>query len=126
MSMAEATRFDMLKKPATSQMSKISGVREAHLAQPRTIVRLDKVRFLGELDGEVEHRALARLQIGDAVVQDQRLAELGILRELAHRRPVRDLAVIAPIRRRYRDRDHLALELRQPRFAQHQLVVEPQ
>jgi hypothetical protein len=42
---------------------------------------------------------------------------------LPHRGAVGDQAVVAAVVRRYRDRDHLALELAQARRRQHQVVV---
>ena len=59
MSVADATRFDMLKKPATAAMSQMSRSEKPDAAQRLAVLLLDAPGLGGELDGEVEHGALA-------------------------------------------------------------------
>jgi hypothetical protein len=66
---------------------------------------------------------VARLEVGGAVVHAHELAERGIARELAHRCAVRREAVVAAVHARHGDGDHLALELRQSRRREHEVVV---
>ena len=54
----------------------------------------------------------------------QHLAEHRIARELADGRAVGGEAVVAAVLARHHDGDHLALELRQPRGREHEIVVE--
>ena len=84
----------------------------------------EQSRLLGQLDREIEHRPLPRLQLRVPVVRPQLLDEEGIAGQLPQRGGVRDHAVVAAVRRRDDDRDHLPLRLRQPGVAAHQVVVE--
>jgi len=107
----------------------VGEVEEVLVAEPVLLQRLavgivDQVRRQGELPGEVEQRALARRQLGHAIVHHQHLAELGILGEAAHRLAVRNQAVVAAVGGGDDDSHHLALQLGEPGLAKHQVVVE--
>ena len=98
-------------------------VGKAGAAQPRAILLLDQPRLGGELDGEVEHGALALRQPRGAIIHRHQFAERRIAGQLAHGGAVGDQTIIAAVMRRDRDRDHLAFELAQARRRQHQIVV---
>ncbi len=97
---------------------------ETGIAQPVAIGDADQMRRLGQLDREVEHGAMPDRQGRCPVVHHHQLAQHRIAGELAHGRAMRSQAVIAAVHAGDRDRDHLALELRQARRRQHQVVVE--
>ena len=123
MSVADATRFDMLKKAATAPMSQMSrSVKPARRNVSRSGV-FDGPRFGRELDGEIEHRALTLRQGRGAVVHHHQFAKRRIAGQRTHRCAMRDQAIVAAIVRGHRDRDHLALELAQARRRKHQIVV---
>src|SRR5258705_4436933 len=50
-------------------------IREADLSQPLAVALLDRPRFDRELDREIEHRALALVEVGGAIVHDDLLAQ---------------------------------------------------
>ena len=124
MSTAEAMRFDMLKNDATAAMSQMSrSVKPASRSAARSLLDdLDEAR--GQLHGEVEHGAVAGRELGGPPVHRQQFAQRRIARELAHGGAVRREAVEAAVLGRHGHRDHLALQLRQARGRQHQVVVE--
>ncbi len=83
MSVAEATRFDMLKKPATAAMSQMSrSVKPARRSRSRSPSSTLQ-GCGGQLDREVEHGALALVQARDAVVHHDLLAEQRIAGHIA-------------------------------------------
>src|SRR5262245_5958237 len=92
-------------------------------AQALAIRFLDRPRLGRELCGKIQHGALARRQARGAIVHHHLLAQQRIARERPHGGAVRHQAIVAAVHRRDRDRDHLALELRQTRGRQHQVVV---
>ena len=116
-------RFDMLKKPATAEISQMSrSEKPARRSRSRSAFLHAPGRGR-ELDREIEHGALALVQPRHAIVHHHLLAEQRIAGILPHRGAVRGEAVVAAVLRRHRDRDHLALELGKPALAQHQVVV---
>ena len=123
MSVADATRFVMLKKPATAAMSQISRSEKPARRKRLAVLFLDQPRLGGELDGEIEHGAFALRQPRRAVIHRHQFAEHRIAGQLAHGGAVGDQTIIAAVLRRDRDRDHFALELAQARRRQHQIVV---
>ena len=112
MSVADATRFDMLKKPATAAISQMSRS-EKPTRRKAAVLVLDPPGLGSQLDGKIEHGALARGQARRTVVHRHQLAERRIAGQRAHRGAMSDEAVIAAVLRRNRHRDHLALELAQ-------------
>ncbi len=81
MSVAEAIRFDRLKKAAVSARSKISALAEAGRAQRIAIRIVDEIGRHGQLPGEIEHGALAGIEFSDPIVEGDHLAELRIARQ---------------------------------------------
>src|SRR5262249_40659287 len=55
-------------------------IREAGAPQPFAIAFLHRPRLDRKLDGEIEHRALALVEIGGAIVHDDLLAQDGLAR----------------------------------------------
>jgi hypothetical protein len=101
MSVALATRLDMLKKPATAEISQMS--RSENPARRRA----------SQLDREIQHRPLPFGQPRGAVIHRDQFAQDWIAGILPDRGAMRHQAIEAAIIRRYRDRDHLAFELAQ-------------
>src|SRR5215472_7775957 len=97
--------------------------REPGLAQRRAVRLLDRPRFGRELDGEIEHGALARREPRRPKIHHHQLAQHRVLAQSAHRGAVRRQAVVAAVHRRHRDRDHLALELGKAGGREHEIVV---
>jgi hypothetical protein len=124
-STADAIRFDMLKNEAHGRDVPDVAVREAGPAQRLPVLLLDREGALGQLRREIEHRAVPRFEIGGAKIHHHHLAEHRVARELAHRGAVGGEAVVAAVEARHDHSDHLALELRQPRGREHQVVVHP-
>jgi hypothetical protein len=99
-------------------------IAEAGATQPFAIGFLDGPRLRGELDREIEHRALAFGHARGAIIHHHQFAEHWIGGEMPYRRAMRDQAIIASVLRRHCDRDHLALELGQARWSEHQIIVQ--
>ena len=104
-------------------MSQASSSREAVLAQRREVGVADEVRFARHLDREVEHRALARRDVGLAVVDRDLVGDERVLLVDAQQRAVGDDAVEAAVDAAGGDDDHLLVALREARLAQQQRVV---
>ena len=84
-------------------------VGEAVVAQGGDILIADGGRVIGDFDGQIEHGALARRQIGGAIVGRDRVGQHFILGANTQHCAVRGQAVEAMVLGRYRHRDHLAL-----------------
>src|SRR5262245_38518840 len=69
-------------------------IREANAAQPLAVGVLDGPGLGRELDGEIEHRALALVEPGGAVVHHDLLAQQRIAREITYRGTMRRDAVV--------------------------------
>src|SRR5215475_13655200 len=101
MSVALATRFDMLKKPATAAMSQMSRAENPALRSAA--------------------RSASSIAHGSAV---SLTAKSSMARSRGERRgAVRRQAVVAAVHLRHRDRDHLALELGKAGGRDHEIVV---
>ncbi len=122
MSVAFATRLLMLKKPATAAISQMSRSVNPAARRLRAIRFLDPPRLDRQLPGEIEHRPRALVEIGGAIIRHDRVGELRIVRIFAHGRAMRDQAIMTMIGAGNGDRDQFALELRQARRRQHQIV----
>ncbi len=114
-------RFDMLKKPATAEMSQMSRSEKPAL---RNAARSGSPTSHGvrELPRKIQHRARTRVEIGGAVVCDHRLGEHRVAGQLSEHRAMRDQAIVTVVRAGHDDGNHLALDLGQARLAEHQIV----
>ena len=90
-----AMRLDSAKNAAMARDVPDVLVGEAVRAQRLEVGVADLVRALRDLHGEVEHRALARRDVGLAVVDRDLVGDQRILRADAQDRAVRDDAVLA-------------------------------
>jgi len=97
---------------------------EAGAAQSLAILLADGVAFPRQFDREIQHRAMARRELGGAIIHRHEIAQRRIAGELPHGGAVRGKAIEAAILGRHPDGDHLALQLRQARRREHQIVVE--
>jgi hypothetical protein len=96
---------------------------KAGAAKQGAILVPDLMRRRRQRPGEIQHGALPAVELGDAVVHDHHLAELGVAGELAYGLTMRHQAVVAAIGGGDDHRHHLAFELAQTGRRQHQLVV---
>ena len=97
-------------------------IAEPRLAQRFPVRFLDLVGRLREPGRKIEHRLLARVEFGGAIVLGDQLSEFGVLAALAQGCAVRGEAIVTVIDRTYRHRDHLTLGLGEAAVAQHQVV----
>ncbi len=118
MSVAEAIRFDMLKKPATADVPDVA-VGEASVAQRLPVLLLDRGGGLRHQHGEIEDGPLAWSERRDAVVHHQHLTELRLAGELADGRAMGGEAIEAAVLGRHDHGDHLALQLREAGRREH-------
>ena len=118
-----AIRFDSAKNAAIAPMSQMSSSENPCARNAVKSASSMAALSHGDLDREREHRALARRDVGLAVVDGDLVGDERILRVDAQDRAVRDDAIEAIVRARRRDDDHLALGFRQSAFLQHQRVV---
>jgi hypothetical protein len=93
------------------------------LAQRCEVGVADEMRFARHLDREVEHRALARRDVGLAMVDRHLIGNERVLLVDAQQRPVRDDAVEAAVDAAGGDDDHLLVAFAEARLAQQQRVV---
>jgi len=114
-----ASRLDMAKNAAMAPISQMSA---SVNPCPRS-GSVDCVRFLGNLEGKIEHGALPGRQIGLAVVDRHLIGDQGILGADAQDGPVRDHAVLALVGVRGRHHDHFPLRLAQTARFLHERVV---
>ncbi len=123
MSIAAATRFDMLKNAAVEAMSQMSrsekpasrsAARSASTILAGSSVSLTANSSIAFCLGE---RSAARKFI--TIISPKRR----VAGKLAHRRAMGGQAIVAMVDRGDGDRDHLALQLRQAGLAQHQIIV---
>jgi hypothetical protein len=89
----------------------------------RDVGVVDRVRTLGDLHRKVEHRPLARLQVGLPRVSRDLIGNERVLRPDAQDRAVRDDAILALVDAGGRDHDHLPLGLRQAARLLHERVM---
>ena len=101
-----------------------AGVVEAGVAEGLAVGGADEVGGFGEADGVVEHGALAGGEFGDAVVEGEHFAELGVVREFPDGGAVGDEAVVAAVGAADGDGDHLAFEFGEAGGGEHEFVVE--
>jgi hypothetical protein len=106
MSVADATRFDMLKNPTIAEISQISDA-----PQPLAIAVFHRPRLACQLDRKIEHRTLPLRQPRGAIIHHHQFAKHRIAGILPDRRAMRHETIITTVLRRHRDRDHLALGL---------------
>ena len=93
------------------------------LAQRREVGVADEMRFARHLHREVEHRALARRDVGLAMVDRDLVGDERVLLVDAQQRAVGDDAVEAAVDAAGGDDDHLLVALAEARLAQQQRVV---
>src|SRR6185295_8836410 len=100
MSVADATRFDMLKKPTMAEMSQMS--RSVNPTR-RSRSRSPSSTLQGEAVSLTVKSSIARVLPDGGAMGGE--------------------AVVAAVLRRYRYRNNLALELRETGLTEHQVVV---
>ena len=121
--MTLAIRFDSAKNAAIAAMSQMSSSLKPWLATAAKSASEILCASSAHLHREVEHRPLARRDIGLAVVDGDLVRDQRVLGPDAQDRAVRDHAILALIGARGRDHDHLALGLGEAAVLVHQRVV---
>ncbi len=121
--MTLAIRFDSAKNAAIAAMSQMSSSLKPWLATAAKSASEISCACRAHLHREVEHGALARRDIGLAVVDGDLVGDLRILRPDAQDRAMRDHAIVALVGAGGRHHDHLALGLGQAAVLFHQRVV---
>ena len=124
MSVAEATRLVMLKKPATAAMSQMSRSEKPASRSACAVGLVHRGAGGRHFSAKASIARVPVVEGGRAPVHHQHLAQRRIARQLPHRRAMGGQAVEAAVHRRDDDRDHLALELAQAAVGQHQVVVD--
>src|SRR6185295_3801667 len=97
-------------------------VGESDAAQPFAVPFFDAPGRGRQFDRKIEHCTLALVQPRHAIIHDKMFAEEGIARVLPDGGAMGGEAVVAAVLRRYRYRNHLALELRETGLPEHQVV----
>jgi hypothetical protein len=88
------------------------------------IVRVvDRVRTLGDLGGEIEHRLVPRREISLAIIDGDLIGDQRILGADAQDRAMGDDAILAVVDTRRRHHNHLALGFAQAAGLFHQRVM---
>ena len=119
-----ATRFDKPKNAVIAVMSQMSSSSKPCACSASKSPSFDAVRLVADLHREVEHRALARRDVGLAVVDRDLIGHQRFLLVDAQQRAVCNHAVQALVGRTGCGHDHLAVALGQAAlFLQHQRVV---
>ena len=121
--MTLAIRFDSAKNAAIAAMSQMSSSEKPWLATAAKSASEILLRLGAHLHREVEHGALARRDVGLAVVDGDLVGDQRVLGADAQDRAVRDHAVMALVGAGGRHHDHLALGLGQAAVLFHQRVV---
>ena len=118
-----AIRFDSAKNAAIAAMSQMSSSEKPWPASAAKSASSISCAPRRDLHREIEHRPLARRDVGLAVVDRDLVGDQRVLGADAQDRAMRDHAIMALVGGRGRDHDHLALGLGQAAVLLHQRVV---